>query len=126
MSEPTVQTYVVYLYPGFLFAEEKSVRVEFRDPQSVAKLADENAFGFYFQDVMVSSSGCREMRSAPYNQSGTYYINGDILTANDVKKMPGDNRILLSNMSNPGWGVMVKCRTGNFRPLLDADEVVRI
>lgn len=131
-TRPAVITYVTLLYPGAFFPEESSRQVASRDPEAVAREADPGVFAFYFYDVAVTTAVVdgqeRKMASAGFSQSGRYYIDGESMTAAELLQWSatagGDHRILRSNMEANGWERMVRCRTGNFQPLLDGDSVV--
>lgn len=129
MSNPVVRTYARVLYPGLLMAEEQVKPVESRDPQALANSVGLGAFAFQFFDraqTKISVGGRDvEMDSDPFNPSPLYYIDAELFTAAEVAMLPGDNVALLSNMRTNGWVTMVRCRTGNWRPLLFDDKIVR-
>lgn len=128
-TDPVVTTYVEYLHPGSLWPEETTAPTEGRDPQRAASQAPETAFAFRFFDkvtmTIVADGEETELASPRTHLSGTYYIDADELTAADVAALPGDHRILRSNMRANRWEKVARCRTGNFRPLLDGDAIIR-
>lgn len=128
MSEIKTTTYVRYLSPGSFFPEESSAAVSERDPRRIAAEAGSGVFAFAFYDVVTTTAtaGGDEVRlsSKPLRESGLYYIDAEPLTAYQVGELPGDHSILLSNMRSNGWDTILRCRTGNFRPLEDGDEIV--
>ena len=128
-SEPTVTTYVEYLFPGVLFPEESAHSVTERNPGRIAREAPEGVFAFRFYDVVTTTATTAggeqvKLRSGAVNSTGRYYIDAEKLTAADVEALPGDHRILLSNMRGNGWDVILRCRTGNFQPLESGDVTI--
>lgn len=127
-GEATVTTYVRCLYPGVFMPEESTRAVSSRDPGPVAREADPGVFAFSFFDRASTTVtvGGREITttSKPFNETGLYYIDAESLTAGDVAALPGDHHILLSNMRANHWDTMLRCRTGNFRPLVPGDSVI--
>lgn len=128
MSGATVTTYVEYLYPGAFFSEESATPVTGRDPARIAREASASVFAFRFYDIAtttVTVGGEQvETRSGAINATARYYIDAEKLTAAAVEALPGDHKILLSNMRGNGWDPILRCRTGNFQPLEDGDVVI--
>lgn len=128
MSETTVTSYVTYYFPGTFFSEESGRPVGSRDPRQAAVNAPETAFAFTFHDVATTTAEVDgqevKLASRAPNQSGRFYIDAEKLTADDVAAMGDDGRILLSNMRGNNWPVMLRCRTGNYQPLTEADQVI--
>lgn len=128
MSGTTVTTYVEYLSPGSFVSEESAVPVTGRDPARIAREAPASVFAFRFYDIAtttVTVSGKQvETKSGAINATARYYIDAEKLTAADVEALPGDHKILLSNMRGNGWDPILRCRTGNFQPLEDGDVVI--
>jgi hypothetical protein len=124
-TEVTTTTYVAYQCPGSFFANEYFQEVDARNPQQQAKDAPDNAFAFFYFDVVkviVSLEGEHiETGSRRLNISKTYYIDAELFTFNQVLQLPGDYSILLDNMQRNGLGLVVRCRTGNFEPF-DKDK----
>ena len=54
----------------------------------------------------------------------TYY--GEILTLEQIKALPGNHWILISNMKSNGWDKIVKTICGNIQPLKKGDIVISI
>jgi hypothetical protein len=127
-TKPAVTTYVRYLYPGAFFSEDSAHAVSGRDPARVAREAPDGVFAFELYDVAamtVTIGGEQvEMKSRVLHKTGRYYINAEKLTAADVEALPGDHRVLADNMRCNGWDIMLRCRTGNYQPLQEGDEVV--
>jgi hypothetical protein len=125
---PVITTYVEYLHPGAFFPEESSRAVPERDPGRIARESPDDAFAFRFYDVvtMTVTVGREqvELRGKAIHATGRYYIDAEKLTPADVEALPGDHAILLSNMRGNGWGVILRCRTGNFQPLEAGDVIV--
>ena len=121
------KTYVELFYPGTLFAENERHLVKKRDANGIAKKYP-GAFSFQFYDLTskpVNVDGVERIVAGHRKKvSPKYYPGGTILTAEDVKSMAGDHKILLSNMVGNGWERIVRCRTGNFQPFEKGDVVL--
>lgn len=127
--EVTTTTYVAFQHPGSFFPEESFVKVASRDTNRDAVEAPKNAFAFFYFDIattVMNVAGERiETASGRRNISKTYYIDAELLTSDQVAALPGDNRILLSNMRANRWDPIARCRTGNFQPFeKDKHELV--
>ena len=126
--ETAVVTYVRYLLPGAFVPEETVRTVNSRDPRAAARRASPDAYAFEFFDRATAAAEVGghqvQMNSRALNESGTYYIDGETLTATGVAALPGDHRILLANMRSNGWEHVVRCRAGNFQPFRAGDEIV--
>jgi hypothetical protein len=128
MTAPDITTYVEYLHPGSFYPEDTTAVVTERDPARVAREAAADVFAFRFYDVartVVTIDGEDvTLRSGAVRSSGLYYIDAEQLTSADVAALPGDHSILLANMRGNGWDPILRCRTGNFRPLEDGDVII--
>ena len=125
----TTKHYVEYLCPGSLFPEEFSKELPERSVRAALTAAPNNAFAFTLYDLPneVPDLG-PEFQVIPkrQNTSHRYYINGEVITRQQVGAWGPEFRILYSNMGNQGWDPMVRCRTGNFQPLQDGEIVTAI
>ncbi len=128
IANPLIITYVEYLHPGIFLPETSVHPVTRRDPEHAAREAPRTAYAFRFFDrasVTVTIDGADSVLTGePVRYSGHYYINATTLTAEDVAALPGDHAILLANMRGNDWLLVVRCRTGNFQPLLPGDCVI--
>ncbi len=125
ISRPAVTTtYLEYLFPGILMPEISTGPVSSRDPQRAAREAPPHAFAFRFYDVITTTVWDTPLWTGEINASGRYYIDAEKLTIADVEALPGNHRILLGNMRINGWDPVLRCRTGNFQPLQDGDELI--
>lgn len=119
-------TKLVFLFPGSLFAEEDSRDVKDRSrPKNIPK----GAFAYYFYDIDVAeveiAGKPQRVVSPATNESGRFYIGGEIYTLAQVKKLKGDYEALISNMETNDYPRVIKCRTGNWQPFYpDKDQVV--
>lgn len=118
------KTYVTYLMPGVFMPEEYSREVTERNPEQIAQEADHNVFGFYFYDIAETEQGGVKMRSNALNKSPYYYIDAKKWSLEEVEFIHGKDSILASNMRSNHWDTVVRCRTGNFRPLDENDVIV--
>jgi hypothetical protein len=126
----TVTTYVEYLYPGIVMSETSARPVTGRDPARAAREAPDGVFAFrFFDKASVTADVGGEgvlLDSRPIRESGRYYIDAEKLSAEDVAALPGDHKILLSNMHSNGWAFVLRCCTGNFQPFNDGDSIVTV
>lgn len=112
--------YVRFLFPGSLFPEERTQRLESR---TAVIDVPANCFAYEFFDREEVEAGGETLVGSPKNQSGRTYF-GEVLTLDDVKRLPGDYGTLISNMECNGWAKVVRTRRGNFQPLNENDRVV--
>ena len=128
MTEQKTTTYVTYLIPGLIVADESSREVPDRDPERIAREAERSVVAFKFFDKVsttVTVDGLElQAASQPFRRSGWYYIDGEAFTAEQVAALDGNHSILLDNMRSNGWERVVRCRTGGFQPLRDGDTVI--
>jgi hypothetical protein len=122
------KTYVEVMYPGILFSESDVQEVDYRDPDAIAKKF-KNAFGFRFFDqerTQVKVGGKTSTVSGERrNESRFYYPDGETFTVDEVKKLKGDHKILISNMEGNGYKKVVRTRMGNFQPFdSKTDEII--
>ena len=124
----TIITYVTYLIPGSFFPEESTVTVESRDPVSALSKAPRASFAFYFYEVVHSivdfGGEAIDTASGRRNVSGRYYINAQLYIKEQVMALDGDHGTLIGDMERNGWDVLVLCRTGNWQPLTDRDQLL--
>jgi hypothetical protein len=130
MPEPVVvTTYVQYLYPGTFFPESSVLPVVTRDPQREARQAPESVFAFTYFDraateIVINGVGRVTLRSGDFRRTGRYYIDAEQFTPAAVEALPGDHKILASNMRGNGYEFVLRCRTGNWQPLENGDVLV--
>ena len=125
----TTKHYVEYLCPGPLFSEEFSRELPERSSRAALVLAPRNSFAFRLYDLPGETPDLGpEFTVVPKreNVSHRYYIDGEIVTRQQVAEWGPEFRILHSNMGNQGWDPMVRCRTGNFQPLEDGEIVTSL
>lgn len=129
MTNSILTTVVTYDLPGFFVPEQFSRVVDMRDPRQAAKSAPQNAYAFTFHAIVEATVLVEgqetTVRSKPINVSGRYFIDGERLNVHQVARLPGDYEVLLDNMRGNGWAHVVRCRTGNFQPFNDGDQIIR-
>lgn len=127
MGNENLQTFCEILYPGSFLPETDEVIVKLRDPE---KIADKykRCFQFQFYDQMVKEvkvdGQVSIVRGPKRNESPKYFPGGVIMGVSDIKTLPGDYKILISNMESNGWKKVVRCRTGNFQPFEKNCEII--
>lgn len=128
MSEPQIVTYVTYMIPGAFVANEDVREVTSRDPYAAARRAPSGTFAFRFHErVIVHAEVDGETvttRSRGRNYSGTWYLDGEVLSAKQVAALPGDHQALLDNMRSNRWDRVVQTRNGWMRPFGESDAVI--
>lgn len=113
--------YVSFLMPGSLMANEETRAVEVRDVQPSG--IPTNAYGYWFfsrTEVVVDGELVVGQRRDPSRM--TYF--GKRYTLTEVEALPGDNRILISNIKSNSYDGVVKTPSGNWAPLYAGDQVI--
>jgi hypothetical protein len=111
----TTKHYVTFYYPGSFFDEDETREIAARG--QIGKVP-RGAFGYQEWDREERSIDGETLKGQPKNRGPMVYF-GEVLTADDVKKLPGDHGILLSNMRGNNWPRVVRTVRGNFKPLTD-------
>jgi hypothetical protein len=130
------------MYPGFLFPEEgasKLVIPGLTPEKIIAGFPDrDDQLGQWFaievttqnwrlwvtEDGDGSTSSKWEPANDGSRKSYRIYI-GELLTSAQVAALPGDHRILLSNMEyNDDCDPIMRTRCGNFQPFKESDVIV--
>jgi hypothetical protein len=126
-SAEITETFVELFFPGAFVSENSQFKVETRDPQAIADMYP-NAYCIQFYDLtskeVVVDGEKQRVSGKRKNLSPKYYPFGRVLNTDDVRKMPGDHHILIANMECNNWPKVVRCRTGNFQPFQEGDEVL--
>lgn len=122
MTTPTTRTYVEFFSDGPLSRDFQIEEVPNRD---ALPTPPDSAFVFRFFDINIVHINGIEYASNRLNVSGLTYIDGDVLSLDDVKKSVPNNRILLSNMEREGLAYVVRTRDGHFQPLCAGDSVIK-
>lgn len=125
--------FVTFYSPGTFVAEETTKEIKSWDvdlavamSKSILERYDATPYGFVFTTRERKSE---DFDSKEIDRSGTYYLGGKVLTAQDIEKENNpDNEILLRNMKNNEWKKIV--RNDNswrwIQPLRDNDTVLDI
>lgn len=121
-----------YFHPGSFVSEESTTRLTARDPQEALDRAPGSAFAFQLFDIpdpaaaQAAAGDGFEVIPKPFNESGRYYINGLLKTINqlEIENRDGELDILIANAKCNNWPVLVLCRTGNWQPFEEGDEVL--
>lgn len=128
MKEIT-ETYVEIWYPGIIFAENDTVKVNHRSPTEIAeKYPDSYAFQFYDinSTTVVVDGKSSTVKGYRKNISPLYYPGGKICTKIDIASEFGESSILYSNMDSNKWDTIVKTRCGNYQEFNDKCEVFNV
>lgn len=115
----TTKTYVQFLYPGTIVAEISTHEVADRsDP-----IVPDGAYGYSFFSRTEMIVNGEKLIGEVRDRSGHTYI-GEVMTAEQIERLPGDYRILLSNMRSNDWPNAVRTVRGNFVPMQTGDRVI--
>ena len=117
-----LQQYIEFFYPGSFFPETTKRPVDDRRP--IASPPD-GVYGYRFFAREEVRQGGEVLSGKEKDYSGMTYF-GDVLTADDIEKLPGDHKTLLINMWCNNWPRVVCTVRGNFQPLQDADMCVSL
>lgn len=108
--------------------DENVVDLAGRSPQEIAETADRRTVGFSTEKVAsgtVTVDGQTvELKSQPFAKSGTHWIDGEVMTVEEVKTKVPDSKTLVANMEGNGWTRVVKTRAGTFQPYSEGDTVI--
>ncbi len=124
-------TVVTFYRPGSFFSEESTQEVTTHDPKEIAKLAPEHSFCFTIRDYVAKTTIVDgeefEKTEAEGESTGRFYIGGSVYTVDEMRAQFGedsDKRILISNMESNGWPAVIQCKTGNWQPFGEKDELL--
>jgi len=123
--------FVTFLSPGTLVSESTIKEIESWDTSKAVEMSKKikerhaaTPYGFYFS---TRERGEKDLDSKQTEQSGTYYLGGEVLTLKQVKaKKDPNDRILISNMECNNWDKIVinKNSWKVTQPLRDGDVVI--
>lgn len=115
-----------YSIPGSFFSEHQVKDLDAYSVKEAIQKAPKSAFGFTIYEVEEPPDLGPDftVTSKAKNESAMHYLDGDILSIQAVEELPGDHKILVSNMKGNEWDFVVRCRTGNFQPFKDGDVLV--
>jgi hypothetical protein len=117
-----LKTYVEFLLPGSFFPETMTREVADRsDPSDIPQ----NTYGYQLYSRTEVAADGEVLHGPERDRSGTTYF-GVRMTAEDIGRLPGDHKILLSNMRINDWPEVVRTVMGNFRPLRTGDRVIAV
>ncbi len=115
-----LKQYVEFFFPGSFVSETSAQEVANRTD---AVELPRGAYGYrFFAQQEVEQDG--EVLKGERKDIGPMTYYGEVLTLEDVQALPGDYRILASNMKCNGWSRVVRTVRGNFQPLDVCDVVV--
>ena len=118
--------YAEYYFPGILFSESTTLKLEHGGAEEAAKRAPENAFAFRLFELPEVPKDTDEFQVIPKrkNESKMHYLDGTLHSVEEVESWGEEHRILASNMRGNSWNTVVKCRTGNYQPFEAGDVLV--
>lgn len=122
----TCKTYIEFLYPGAFISESSTCEVRTRDMSNIE--VPKNSYGFRFFDVLsaiVNTNGNQvKLTSKRINVSPMYYYGGELYTVTELKLAFPNEHILIGNIEGNGHQRAIKCRTGNWQPFNDGEDIL--
>ena len=111
MKNPNTKHYAIVFFPGLALSNQTTLEVKDRTPDSVP--LSKSCFAFTFFDQTEVRFEGELLKGERKNYSGTYFIDGTILSVEDAKKEPA---LRLTNLSHlrPDE-LMVKTRSGSWQ-----------
>lgn len=109
-----LQHHVQFLHPGILVTETSTRPIDSRDPDEARLIAGRMTFAFSFYDTLppLEVEGYT-VRPERLNESGYFYLGGDIYTLADVETMDQfEGTATLSNMRNHGASHVIRTPYG--------------
>jgi hypothetical protein len=124
--------FVTFFSPGTFVAETTTKEIDLWDVERAMEMSGEvleryDALPYGFQ-FTTRERGDSDFDSKEVARSGMYYLGGEVLTIDDLKKQNDpSNRILISNMEINGWDrVVVNKNSWSWtQPLKDDDVVLK-
>ena len=120
--------WVEYYFPGLLFSESSTKRLKYRDVDEAVEHFPESAFAFELYDVEVRKGTLEDGASIEdrrtTNKSCRYYPDATTYTVEQVKQLPGDYKILISNMECNKHKRVVRTKAGNWQPFEQGDQIL--
>lgn len=125
----TLKIYVVVMYFGIIYSESEVREVKERNPQKIKAGLSKGAFAFYFYDqvskVVTVDGEQQTVFGQRKNISGVYYPDAvGTYDLKGIKKLLGNNSVLIDSMRANGWGLVVKTKLGNLQPFLENDRLI--
>lgn len=122
--------FVTFCSPGSFVSEKSTEEIDSWDvniavekSRTVKERHGATPYGFYFT---TRSRGDEDLDSRVTAKSNMYYLGGEILTLEEIKKQNNpEDRTLISNMEGNGWDkVVVNKNSYKWTAPLEKDDVV--
>lgn len=132
--------YVTFMSPGTFVAETREVAIHRWDVETASKLAagiverhGARPFGFRFSTrvergpVDDGEGGTLRVEPRTVEQSGMYYLGGEVQRYTDLIRRPDSSSALTSNMRGNGWPLCIVVVNGyrSTHPFEPTDAIVR-
>lgn len=82
-----------------------------------------SAIGYRYYSIEELNIGGEVFTSKKKNYGPTTWF-GELYTLDDIKSKYGENNLLIDDMKQNGWDVMVKTRYGEFKPILYKNDII--
>lgn len=115
----TIERYVEFVYPGILFGDTSTARIE----QDADIVIPDGAVGYRTFEQTATVVDGETLRGERANYSGWTYI-GRRMTLDDVKREWPDAQTLIRNMEGNGWLTVCALGNGQAYPLSERDSVI--
>ena len=110
-KSPNTKHYVMVFFPGFAMSNQSTLEIKDRAPESVPLTS--TCFAFRFFDVTEFEFEGELLKGEPKNNSGTYFIDGTVVSVAEAIKNHSANASNLSNL-RPNE-LIVKCKHANWQ-----------
>lgn len=117
--------FVTFYYPGALVGES-CVR-EIDHPflkDTLDRDESKGAYGFSFHSVNYVYIDGEEYKSEKVDQTGTFFIDGELITLEQIKENFWGEYTLIANMEGNCWEKVVRTNTGWFLPFEKNDQII--
>lgn len=122
--------FVMFYSPGTFFAETTQFEIDSWDVDTALELYKSvpNGLKPYAFRFITRERADDELDSHISDSSNTYFINGKLLTIDDVKELDGDHDILIENMNNNGYEYVVQLgdKYKFYQPFKAGDTLVEV
>lgn len=121
------QSFLGLFLPFSDFMLQISTPLDSRDPEEALKSIGQYVPAFYFYDlerqvVVVGNQKFVGRPSGPVNDSGVYFIDGEVLDENAVQALSEEYFDIKAAMKANGWTHVVRCNDGSFSPYIEGSD----
>lgn len=123
------KTYVEFICQGFCLSKNRIQEVKNRDTDLPNNIRiPQNAYGFRFFDVYIIDIRHKgekiRFKSEQMDFSINYYMSDGVYTLEEFRQAFPNEKEMIHFLQVSGCKEIAQCRTGNFVPLTEEDEIV--